>query len=136
MEIVMTERSVERRHMRRRHCVEEHGIVSSRVRAGHDALIVDISAGGILIETDRRLLPGSSVELQLETGKQRTAIRGRVLRSAVVRLRSNSVCYRAAVGFDRPLPWIWDDDLTGYPVPSPETRPGRSSRANATPHLW
>jgi PilZ domain len=85
--------------------VEEHGIVSTRVRPGHRAHLVDVSAAGALIETSYRLLPGASVELHLETETARANVRGRVLRSTVVRVRPASVCYRGAIAFDRDLPW-------------------------------
>jgi hypothetical protein len=50
------------------------------------------------------------VELQVETGSRRANVRGRVLRSAVVGVRSSAVCYRGAIGFDTHLPWFAADD--------------------------
>ena len=97
--------ALERRTTLRLHRTEEHGIVGARVRPGHRAHLVDVSAAGALIETSYRLLPGTSVELHLETDTAHTNIRGRVLRSAVVRVRPSSVCYRGAIAFDRDLPW-------------------------------
>ncbi len=131
----MTEELVDRRRARRRRSVEEHGIVAARVRPGHEVSMIDVSAGGALVETDHRLFPGTSVELHLEAENRRATVRGSVLRCAVVRLRSSSVCYRGAVGFDRHLPWFVDEDSTGYPVPSAEKRPGRAARAELTPPL-
>ena len=89
---------------------EEHRIVSTRVRPGHRARLIDVSAGGALIETSHRLLPGTSVELQVETGTHRTNVRGRVLRCAMFEVRPSWVCYRGAIGFDRHLPWLLDGD--------------------------
>ena len=100
--------SAERRSARRREAFEEHRIVSAQVRPGHRARLIDVSAGGALIETSHRLLPGASVELQVETGTDRANVRGRVLRCAVVRLRPTWVCYRGAIAFDRHLPWFVD----------------------------
>ena len=131
----MTDSSLNRRRTRRRSGVEDHGIVAARVRPGHDVSVVDVSAGGTLIESAHRLLPGTSVELQLETANHRLGVRGRVLRCAVVSLRSSAVCYRGAVVFDRYLPWFVDEDSTGYSVPSAEHRAGRSARAAPTPPL-
>lgn len=127
----MTDGPTDRRRVGRRRGVEEHGIVAARVRPGHDVCVIDVSAGGALIETDHRLLPGSSVELQLHTATRRATVRGSVLRCTIVGLQSNSVCYRGAIGFDRHLPWFVDDS-TGYSVPTAEHRPGRSSWAQAT----
>ena len=131
----MTDSPLNRRRGWRRHCVEDHGIVAARVRPGHDVSVIDVSAGGALIESAHRLLPGTSVELQLETANHRVGVRGCVLRCAIVGLRSNAVSYRGAIAFDRCLPWFVDEDSTGYPVPSAEHRAGRSERAAATQPL-
>jgi hypothetical protein len=101
--------ALDRRSARRREAFEEHRIVSACVRPGHRARLIDVSAGGALIETSHRLLPGAPVELQVETGTDRASLRGRVLRSAVVRLRPTWVCYRGAIAFDRHLPWFVDE---------------------------
>jgi hypothetical protein len=111
----------DRRRTPRHDRVEEHGIVCARVRPGRDASLVDVSAGGALVETTHRLLPGTSVELQFETSGERTTIRGRVLRCAVASVRSSSVCYRGAIGFDRDLPWFVPDG-PGYRVLPRERR--------------
>jgi hypothetical protein len=102
----MTGDAPERRVMRRLEVFEEHRIVSACVRPGHRARLIDVSAGGALIETSHRLLPGASVELQVETVSDRASVRGQVLRGAVVRLRPTWVCYRGAIAFDRHLPWF------------------------------
>jgi len=89
--------------------VDDHKIVSASVRPGHRARLIDVSAGGALIETSQRLLPGTSVELQVQTGTDRATVRGHVLRCAVVRLRPTWVCYRGAIAFDRHLPWFVEE---------------------------
>ena len=99
----------DRRGARRLDAFEEHRIVSACVRPGHRARVIDVSAGGALIETSLRLLPGTSVELQVETGTDRANVRGQVLRCAVVRLRPTWVCYRGAIAFDRHLPWFVEE---------------------------
>jgi PilZ domain len=121
--------SIDRRRMPRLHSVDRHRIVSTRVRPGHAARIVDVSAGGALIDTTYRVLPGTSVELHVETRTRQTRIRGQVLRCSVVGLRSSQVSYRAAIRFDRHLPWIADDGS----VTCSGVRPAFSSRAAATP---
>jgi hypothetical protein len=113
----MNPASLERRQMRR-FSGHDHGIVSARVRPGHEVSIVDVSAGGALLESDYRFMPGSAVELQLEVSGERAAVRGRVLRCAVARLHSTWVCYRGAIRFDRHLPWLVDGQSVGYDVPS------------------
>lgn len=99
----------ERRATQRLEAFEEHRIVSVSVRPGHPARVIDVSAAGVLLETSHRLLPGTKVEVQVETGSERTSVRGHVLRCAVVRVRPTWVCYRGAIAFDRHLPWFIDE---------------------------
>ena len=108
-----------RRQAPRLHRVDDHGIVSARIRPGHPARLVDVSAAGALIETLHRLLPGRSVELQIEGQDRRATIRGCVVRCAVVGVRAASVSYRGAVRFDEHLSWFAEPILAdGYEVPA------------------
>ena len=128
----MSERESERRRTSRRSRLRDHGIVSARVRPGYRAIVVDVSAGGVLIETEHRLLPGALVELHVETTTRRTTIRGRVLRCAVIGLRPSSVWYRGAIGFDRQLAWFSEESSGGYRIPGSGSRPAQAIRADAT----
>jgi hypothetical protein len=128
----MTRHAPDRRLTRRLIDTDEHGIVSTRVRPGHRAKLIDISAGGALIETTHRLLPGTTVEIHVETRSHRTNVRGRVLRCAIVLVRPSLVCYRGAVGFDRQLPWLLDE---GDRASDASVRSGVPMRAGATPEV-
>jgi hypothetical protein len=130
-------RSSERRAARRLDQPVEHRIVAARVRPGHDVALIDVSAGGALIETDRRLLPGSVVDLQLATRDAQVAVRGRVLRCSVSRLRAHSVSYRGAIGFDRHLPWFSQrgDVAAGSGLQGGELWARRAERAAGSPTL-
>ena len=120
----------DRRQTRRHRDSDEHGIVSTRVRPGHRARLIDISAGGALIETSHRLLPGTSVELHVETRSHRTNVRGRVLRCTISMVRPSWLCYRGAIGFDRHLPWLLDGD--GGAAVCGAARSALPDRADAT----
>ena len=98
----------------RRHAPDAHGIVSTRIRPGHPARFIDVSAAGALIETPIRLLPGRSVELLVEARDRRATIRAHVVRCSVARVRPSSMCYRGAVAFERHLPWFAEG---GYDLP-------------------
>lgn len=111
----------DRRRARRRQAISDHGIVSARVRPGREASLLDVSAGGALVETTYRLLPGSSIELHVATSERRASVRGGVLRSAVVGVRAAGMCYRSAIGFDELLSWFVDGEAGGYGVPSAES---------------
>lgn len=115
---------IDRRRARRRRTVEEHGIVSARVRPGHEVELIDLSAGGALIECMRRLSPGARIELSLTAGERWASVRGRVLRCAVVQLKPTTVSYQGAIGFDRDLHWFAEHDRPPH---------CRDSRKNAPP---
>lgn len=123
----------ERRQDRRRCTAEDHGIVRARIRPGHDAQLIDISGVGALVETARRLLPGASVELQVETREQHTTVRGSIVRCLVSRVRASSMSYRGAIAFDQHLPWFIDPH--GYDVPGADMRAARISRGLVTPQV-
>jgi PilZ domain-containing protein len=135
METVLRNTPSERRRSRRHVRPEEHRILSARVRPGYDVSVIDVSAGGALVESDRRLLPGAPVELHLRTDQRSEIVRGRIVRCAVTRLRANAVCYRGAIAFDHTLLWLVDESAAGYLVPVVETRPRLASGAGATPGL-
>jgi len=121
----------DRRQFRRSANPVDHGITSVRIRPGYVAITVNVSAAGALIETQHRLLPGTSVELHVETTFHRAHVRGRVVRCAVSQVRAASVFYRGAIVFDRHLPWIAPSE--GYPLPASEQSDSEGRRAGATP---
>lgn len=122
----------DRRRARRRRTIHDHGIVSARVRPGREALLLDVSAGGALVETTYRLLPGSPIELHVATNERRASVRGGVLRCEVVGVRAAGMCYRSAIGFDCLLSWFVNGEADGYGVPGAEGRSARPSRVDAT----
>ena len=129
----MTDTTLDRRHASRRSSFEAHRIEHARVRPGREVLILNVSAGGVFVETPHRLLPGSPIELHLRTADRRLSIRGRVLRCVVARLRASDIWYRGAIGFDVELPWFADAVDSGYSVPVAEHDGIPESGAEATP---
>jgi PilZ domain-containing protein len=99
----MTRHRIERRQCDR---IAAGPVPSIRVRPGCPARVVDVSAGGALLETDRGLPPGALVELQMDFETRRCIVRGRVLRCAVAELRASAVKYRSAIAFDHSLAWL------------------------------
>ena len=126
----MTSGSFDRRNFRRTG-PGEYGIISARVRPGHAVVVIDVSAGGVLIEISRGLLPGAAADLQFDTAHQRTSLRGRVLRCAVNRLHRSGVTYRAAIAFDRQWPCFAEGSWSEYPVPG-EEQPAPAERVSST----
>ncbi len=96
---------------------ESHGIELARIRPGCPALIADASAGGVLVETAKRLLPGSRVELQMHRSDWRIAIAGLVLRCAVWSIGPAAICYRGAIRFERDIAGFDGAPHNGCPLP-------------------
>lgn len=75
----------------------------ARVRPGRDVEVVDLGAGGALLEGTARLMPGTHVVLLLRSDERSVAVDCRVTRCEVVALDGDStIRYRGAVRFDTP----------------------------------
>lgn len=120
----------ERRRAMRLASVSEHGVRVIKIRPGDGATLIDVSAAGALVETHRRLLPGSLVELHMETDHQKLRVRGTVVHCTVVRVGPACMAFRGAIEFERHLPWFAPDH--GYRFPGSDQRPGSAARADAT----
>jgi len=82
------------------------GGVGARIRPGHRVLVVNISAGGALLDAQRPLRPGSGVEVQFEKADDRLRMSGVVVRCGVTALDPDrGPTYRAAVAFDATFEW-------------------------------
>ena len=125
---------VERRRARRRCLLDEHGISAVRVRPGCDAVLLDVSAGGALVQSSHRLMPGSSIDVQLLVWGRRLLVRGRVLRCEVSALGPAGPIYCGALNFDRTLAWLTDGARSVYRVPPAEDVTFADERGPATPH--
>jgi hypothetical protein len=123
----------ERRRSRRRCLLDEHGITTVRVRPGCDAALIDVSAGGALLESPHRLLPGSSIDIHLLVRNRRIVVRSRVLRCEISALGPWGPSYRGALNFDRPLTWLADGARHVYRLPTVEGSAFLDERGASTP---
>lgn len=90
------------------------------LRPGCAVRLVDVSAGGALVEAPRPLRPGARVHLQVTTTSRRFAIAAQVLRCMVWSLDPlDGVTYRGALKFDHRIDWCWADSTRRVP-PLPE----------------
>ncbi len=96
------------------------------LRPGYAVSLIDLSAGGALIQGPRPLRPGARVHLQLLTPNRRIAIPAHVLRCAVASLDSRQgVQYRGAIKFDHRCDTLWEDVTPdGYLLPLDASQPG------------
>jgi hypothetical protein len=95
--------TVERRAWPRVSTLDGSEMAHGRLRPGRPAAIVDLSAGGALIETEWRLLPGMQVELQLGEPVALYKVKGRILRCHVALLDRERIRYRGALMFEQQL---------------------------------
>ena len=89
------------------------------LRPGYSVALIDLSAGGALIEGPRPLRPGMRVHVQLVSGAHRFGITAHVLRCSVASLDADAgVRYRGALRFDERCEAIWEaNTLDGYLFP-------------------
>jgi hypothetical protein len=73
-------------------------------------VVIDVSAGGVRLESAGRIAPGARAELQI-VSRTRRYIRGRIVRSRVIRLAP--LGYEAAMVFDETLNEGPDEQLRG-----------------------
>lgn len=79
------------------------------LRPGHAVSLLNLSAGGALIECPRPLRPGANVHLQVVLAERRLGIPAHVLRCAVTSLDSSQgVQYRGALAFDPRCELLWE----------------------------
>jgi hypothetical protein len=85
--------------------------LTAQLGSDTDVRLIDISRGGALFECQTRLLPGSPVAMRLVTREGAHVVRGRVLRSRMVRLESGRLGYEAAVAFSEAQHGLIDEPL-------------------------
>ncbi len=80
---------------------------------GLEVKVIDISAGGMLLETELRLRPQMKILLKLVTNEGVFGVSGSVLRSSISSLKG-IIRYQSAIAFDHPLQIL--DQLKDEPV--------------------
>jgi hypothetical protein len=73
----------------------------ARLKDGSPVTLIDLSVGGVLLESDSRLCPGSTLALEL-VGATPIVVPLRVVRAQIASLRAGAL-YRGACAFRRPL---------------------------------
>ena len=102
--------------------------MSATLTTGPDIRLIDVSRGGALFECSKRLVPASAVALRLVTPDGTHIVRGRVVRSRIVRLERGGLGYQAAISFNEPLKDLIADDVA---TPSRGSAPVASAAAPA-----
>jgi hypothetical protein len=106
----------------------------STLRPGCPVQLVDVSAGGALLEAPRPLRPGARVLLQVVTPLRTFSIAGHVTRCFVWSLDPLAgVLYRGALRFEHRIQWCWGDPRRlGHEMPE-SAGPGTRRNGHALP---
>lgn len=100
----MTGGRAERRRHVRRPAGDLAWLRAARLQPGLEAVLVDLSPGGALVETSTRLRPGMKTVLLLKTRDGELRASAGVLRAWVSRiLPDRGILYGGALRFDRPI---------------------------------
>lgn len=104
------------------------------LRPGCMVQLVDVSAGGALVEAPRPLRPGARVHLQVATPRRTFSIAAHVMRCLVWSLDPlDGVRYRGALRFEQRVEWCWGDPgRLGHPLPE-SGGPTHRSRGHGLP---
>jgi hypothetical protein len=99
-------------------------ITRATLRPGCAVHVVDLSAGGALVQAGQPLRPGARVHFQLVTTVQAFALVARILRCAVWTLDAEAgAVYRGALQFEDRFDCVWEPEtLHGSVVPGVSRR--------------
>ena len=125
---VVTERESNRRLHERLKASNLQWLKSARLKYGADVRVIDISAGGMLLETENALAPDANVVVELTGPASPILIPSRVLRCRASSL-GDILTYQGACAFKRPLtiPELTAKLLSPTEAPpAPTARPGAS----------
>ena len=75
----------------------------ARIKYGPEVSIIDLSRGGVLLQSDRPLAPGSKQALEIVGTEKSIVVPFGVLRSKLTAIQAKGPVYRAACAFSRPL---------------------------------
>jgi hypothetical protein len=95
--------SADRRSHRRVPGSKLDWLTVARVKYGPEVSVIDLSRGGVLLQSDRPLAPGSKQALEIVGTEKSVVVPFGVLRSKLTAIQAKGPVYRAACAFNRPL---------------------------------
>jgi hypothetical protein len=112
-----------------------HAVVTrATLRPGCDVRVIDLSAGGALVQAAKPLRPGAKVHFQLATADRVWALAGRVLRCAVWLVDPHAgVTYRGALQFEERCESLWEQQTRGGSEVPAVPKPGEDNAGNGVP---
>lgn len=126
LEAAAAGQGAERRVHQRLRAADLKWLRGTRVKNGPDVTLVDLSAGGVLLDSDVQLKPGAVITLEI-VGAGTVEVRSEVLRCQIAALRDAAAVYRGALAFKSPI------DLGKMEAPAAVIRP---IQAPVTGQAW
>jgi hypothetical protein len=83
-------------------------IERATLRPGCLVAVLDVSANGAQVQSERPLRPGSRVHVRVAARTWTLAVSADVVRCSVWLLQADSVIYRGALRFEEACPGVWD----------------------------
>jgi hypothetical protein len=110
-----------------RFALPQASITRATLRPGCAVHVVDLSAGGALVQAGQPLRPGARVHFQLVTTVRAFGLVARILRCAVWTLDAEAgAIYRGALQFEDRFDYVWEPDPPhGTVVPDDSRREQR-----------
>ena len=94
------------------------GFQSVVLRPGGQVEVLNISNGGMLVQTETRTKPGSVVRVCIFTTGAKYEVKAKVVRSEITTVDGSGLHFLLAVAFDEPLDLIDDDDAATVDAPA------------------
>jgi PilZ domain len=109
-------------------------ITRATLRPGCAVRVVDLSAGGALVQAGQPLRPGARVHFQLVTTVQAFALVARILRCAVWTLDAEAgAVYRGALQFEDRFECAWEPESLQGPAAPGDSRADEPCGKDAVP---
>ena len=105
---------------RRRPPEEIEGFQSVLLRPGGEVNVLNISNGGMLVQTETHTKPGSAVRVCVVTTGARHEVKAKIVRSEITTVGGSGLHYLLGIAFDEPLDLIDDGEAAAVDAPAPD----------------
>jgi hypothetical protein len=106
MDVTVGERRTERRV-----AASALRIERATLRPGCLVAVIDLSANGAQVQSERPLRPGGQVHVRLAGHNATLTVTAQVVRCSIWTLHADSVIYRGALRFDEDCAAFWDEQV-------------------------
>ena len=104
---------------RRKTPEEVDGFQSVVLRPGGQVDVLNISNGGMLVQTDAHTKPGSTVRVSVATTGATYEVKAKIVRSEITTVDGSGLHYLLAIAFDETLDLIDDSEVATVDAPAP-----------------